>query len=320
MLRRVGVWAVLTSGLLLLSAGAGAQAIGVAPFERVAAEGQGVPDVASRLAERLGTLGVAKVVGPGDLGAPALAEPASHEVSEWAAQAGVGHVVVGRITRLGNTLSVDARLLDAATGNPVGARLIEEANGPDDLGRLIEALATQVVERSGGSPATPPVAAARPAGREPAAAGPKRRFTSDSPISIRSDELEALDRQGQKKFLFTGNVRAVQDDLVINSDRLEAFYPPGASQPERLVATGHVVLVQSGRTAHCEVATYYRADERLECTGNAELLQECDRVRGEKITFFLNTEVMKVTGAADVKLRPEGSDCATTTASTREEP
>jgi lipopolysaccharide export system protein LptA len=291
--------------------------IGVAPFERVAAEGHGVPDVAGRLAQRLGTKGVERVVGPEALGAPAQAEPAPQDVSAWAGRAGVGYVVVGRTTRLGNTLSVDARLLDARTGEALGTRFVEEANRPEDLGRAIEDLATQVLARAeegGARPApAPATASAPPAVGAPQPSAPKSsgRFSSSAPISIKADELEAFDSARQKKFVFTGHVRAVQEDLVVRSDRLEAFYPPGASQPDRLEATGRVVLEQEGRKARCEKAIYYRTDNRVDCTGNAELEQECDRVRGQKITFYLDKEVLKVTGAADVRMRPDEPGCQT---------
>ncbi len=292
------------------AAAAAAPSIGVAPFERVGARGQEVPDVASALADRLATRGVEKVVGPASLGAEALAEPAPQAVSGWAGSAGVTYVVVGRTTRLGNALSVDVQVLDGASGRPMGARIIEESSRVDDLGRTVDGLAGQVLERVGQGGA-PSVAAVGPAGAA-APAKPKRQgaFSKDSPISIKSDELEAVESGGQRKFVFTGRVRAIQQDLVVNSDRLEAFYPPGASQPERMVATGHVVLEQTGRTAHCQKAIYFREDQRIECTGNAQLDQACDRVRGEKITFFLGTEVLKVTGAADVKLRPDDPSCA----------
>jgi len=288
-------------------------ALGVAEFARVAPKGQGVPDVASRLAQRLSTKGIPKVVGPAELGAPAQAVPEADQVAEWGERAGVEAIVVGRTTRLGNTLSVDARILDAATGVEVGDPLVEEVNRPSDLGRAIEGLATQVVERIEADPMLPQVAARKPAGSpaaRAAAASPKKRF-ADSPISIKADELEAFDASGKKKFVFTGKVRAIQEDLLLRSDRLEAFYPPGGSQPERLVATGHVVLEQEGRTAYCEKAIFYRADDRMECMGNNALLeQKCDEVRGKKITFQMDTEVMHVEGAADVKLRPDNPNCA----------
>jgi lipopolysaccharide export system protein LptA len=305
---------LLGAGLVLGPAAWAETSIGVAPFERVAAEGHGVPDVAGRLAQRLGTRGVDKVVGPEELGAPALAEPPAHEVAGFAGKAGVARVVVGRTTRLGNALSVDARVLDARTGEPLGPRIVEEAARPEDLGRAVEALADAVLEQVGDPPVSPAVAAAPPSAAAPAPAKP--RGGPDGPISIKADALEVLDGP-QKTFHFNGNVRAVQDDLVLISDKLEAEYPRGGTQPERLVATGRVRIEQEGRTARCQRAVYYRAERRMVCTGDARVDQKCDRVSGREITFYLDRDVLKVDGAADVQLL-QGAACSAPTA--RSEP
>jgi lipopolysaccharide transport protein LptA len=293
--------------------------IGVAPFERVAAAGVAVPDIASSLAQRLSTKGVEHVVGPRGLRGAAAADPAAADVIAWAQQAEVDLVVVGRTTRLGESLSVDTRIRSAATGAALGAPMVVEASGPSDLGRAIEELATLVLEAShreeGGSTTrlaprgSPPGTDLAPGQKKDDGTGEEAPFDSDAPISIKSDVLEAFDRGGRKKFVFTGNVRAVQEDLHLKSDRLEAFYPEGKSQPERMEATGHVVITQTGKRALCEKATYFRAEQKLVCVGNAQLDEECDRVRGKEIVFHLDTEILEVNGAADVRIHPEGVEC-----------
>jgi lipopolysaccharide assembly outer membrane protein LptD (OstA) len=90
---------------------------------------------------------------------------------------------------------------------------------------------------------------------------------------------------------------------------MEAFYPKGQSQPERMVATGHVVIKQTGKRALCKKATYFRTEQKLVCVGNAQLDEECDRVRGKEIVFHLDTEILEVIGAADVRIHPEGVEC-----------
>ena len=323
--RLLGLALVMALGLT--TAAAAERTVGVAAFERVAARGQVVPDVSTRLAQRLGTRGLDKVAGPTELGAPASSKPEAADVSSWAKQAGVGAVVVGRTTRLGRSLSVDARVYDGA-GSMLGAPLVEEVTRVEDLPRAIEALADQVIERIGDGTqlaavapsarpaarsASPDVAAASPPSAAPA---PKKsgRYDDKSPISIKADNLESQSNGDRRKFLFTGNVRAVQDDLVVTSRRMEAFYPPGSSSPDRMVATGNVKLVQTDRVAYCRKAVFFRKDQRVVCTGDlAELEQDCDRVRGEKITFHLDTEVMHVSGAADVSLRPEDPSCSGST-------
>jgi lipopolysaccharide transport protein LptA len=295
--------------------------IGVAPFERVGAAGVRVPDIASSLAQRLSTMGIERVVGPEKLGGKAAADPPAEDIVARAKQAEVDLVVVGRTTRLGESLSVDTQLRSAATGAAVGTPVVVEASGPKDLGRAIDELATLVLEKSHGDLGASAVQVARRSpGGEPTpdlAAGQAedgdsdeaQPFDSDAPISIKSDVLEAFDRGGERQFVFTGNVRAIQDDLYLNSDRLEAFYPKGQSQPERMVATGHVVIKQTGKRALCKKATYYRTEQKLVCVGNAQLDEDCDRVRGKEIVFHLDTEILEVIGAADVRINPEGVEC-----------
>ncbi|MCP3983837.1 MAG: hypothetical protein GY723_05580 [bacterium] len=302
-------------GLAALVAPASAEvAIGVTAFERVAARGQVVPDVATRLAQRLGTRGVERVVGPSEMGVAPTSVASAQEAVGWAKEAAVAAIVVGKTTRLGRSLSVDARLYDAA-GNMLGGPLVEEVTRVEDLGRAIEALAEQVVERVGEGGAVAPQVASRPptaTATAPVASGASgERYSDKSPISIKADQLESLSEGDRRKFIFRGNVRAVQDDLTVLSNKMVAFYPPGSSSPDRMVATGRVQLEQTDRVAHCTKAIFYRADQRVECTGKlAELEQGCDRVRGEMITFHLDTEVMHVEGAADVQIRPDEPGCS----------
>jgi lipopolysaccharide export system protein LptA len=323
-------WLVPCLALALLASGVrgGAQEvsadglrIGVAPFERVAAAGSAVPDIANSLAQRLSTKGVGRVVGPQELGGSPAADPPAEDVVARAMQAEVDVVVVGRTTRLGDSLSVDTRLRSGINGAPLGAPVVVEASAPSDLGRAIDELAALVLEAAHRDPEVATIRlASRPLRGEPApnlaskkkedGSEEKEPFQSDAPISITSDLLEAFDKDGRKKFVFTGRVRAKQDDLHLTSDRMEAFYPKGQSQPERMVATGHVEITQTGKRACCEKATYFRTEEKLVCVGdNARLDEDCDLVYGKEIVFHLDTEVLEVNGAADVKIHPEGSEC-----------
>ena len=127
---------------------------------------------------------------------------------------------------------------------------------------------------------------------------------SDEPLSISSDELEAVQSQGARRLVFTENVVVTQADVRITTRRLEAFYPSGSSKPDRLVATGDVVMAQGEREAHCDEAIYARGDQRLVCRGNAELQDGPDRVAGEEIVFDLATEAVTVTGNAAVVFHP----------------
>ena len=129
--------------------------------------------------------------------------------------------------------------------------------------------------------------------------------SNDKPLAIRSDELEAVEESGTRNLLFQRNVHVEQGDLVVNSDRLEAHYPPGASQPDRMVATGHVRIKQKDRLLTCQNATYYQGEERLVCVGDADLVSGNDRVHGDQIEIFTSQNRMKVLGRAVVNVTPD---------------
>jgi lipopolysaccharide transport protein LptA len=128
---------------------------------------------------------------------------------------------------------------------------------------------------------------------------------SDAPISISADELEALSRKGQRQLEFRGHVQVTQAELSLRSDRLQAFYPPGGSQPERLVAEGSVQLVQGESRARCDHATYDVTREQLVCRGNAELQDGQNSLRGDSVEFDLAEERVVVKGNASVVIHPE---------------
>jgi lipopolysaccharide transport protein LptA len=276
-------------------------AIAVAHFERDAPPGAALPDIETLLADRLGTQGVQRIVGPGELAVEADAEPADETVQAWAKQADVAVVVVGRITRIGNQVSVDVKLRSGETGE-VASTYVAEVLRAERLEPAVDRLARQILDGAGdflqpGASDDPP---ASPAPPEPAGNSFGINFDSGRPISIRSDELEAIKTDGVRRLLFTNNVVVTQDDTTIRSDRLEAVYPAKTSQPDRLVASGRVRMTQGEREARCDEATYERDKELLICRGNAELREGEDCVVGEWIEFDTEAETVNVKGGARV--------------------
>lgn len=287
-------------------------ALGVAEFERVPPASPDVPDVGALLADRLATLGVERVVGPARLGASASAEPTDDEVRGVAARSKLGGVVVGRTTRTGTSLSIEARLRSGDNGTAIGTYL-GEVSRPEDLVSVVSRLADQIVEK--GVPALhpqPDVAAASPPGGKGGLAPGKALpidigggMKKDAPLDIRSDELEAFQNDTSKRFLFTGNVHVQQDVMALKADRLEAFYPPDGTEPDRLVATGRVIVTQRDQEARCDTATYLKVEQRIFCRGNAEMRQGEDRVRGREIEIRLDTDQLIVRGGAEVHIQPK---------------
>jgi lipopolysaccharide transport protein LptA len=280
-------------------------AIAVAAFEGAGSE---VPDVSSLLADRLATKGVGQVVGPQALGVEAKTQPSVDDVKAWASKAGVGAIVVGRTTRSGPELAIEAYLRSGQTGQVVGS-YTAKASQPGALPEAIDKLSDELIAGwRKAQPPSPPVAAngEKPAAaRDPGKGDVKSGFQSTAPISIKSAELEAIQKGKERFFLFTGHVFVQQDNVTLHSDRLEAYYPEGSSQPERLVATGHVLIEQEGKTAICDQATYLNTAQRIFCRGSAELRQGQDSARGKEIELQLDTERMFIRGDALVVLKPK---------------
>ena len=146
-------------------------------------------------------------------------------------------------------------------------------------------------------------------GPTPTAAPTRKKPKADAegrdPIEIQADTLDAQTVSGGRRLTFTGHVSAVQGDITLECDGLEAFYPSGASEPDQLVAKGNIRVTQRDRTAICAEAIFYREEEKLVCTGNpAELTEECSRAEAEKFTFYLESEKVEM-------LRPKvhGREC-----------
>jgi lipopolysaccharide export system protein LptA len=287
-------------------------AIGVAAFESSGPAGAPGPDVARLLADRIGTHGVHAVVGPGELGSAGSAEPTPAQIQSWAAAAAVSTIAVGRATWIGGRQSIDVRLRTGDSGGLLGT-YVAEASTPEELASGVDRLAGEIVAATtawleGGEvrAAAPPESRERREARDPKESPfGIGGFDSDQPLSIRADELEASQIGGARRLVFKKGVRVQQADLTLDAARLEAFYPEKASQPERLVATGGVKVVQGLREARCDQATYFRSEQRLHCEGNAELRDGEDRVAGSVIEFDLAAERVIVTGGATVFFHPE---------------
>jgi lipopolysaccharide transport protein LptA len=306
-----GLGTLCLAAWLGLAGAAHAEGVAVLPFE-VVPSGQAVPELGAHVAQRLATRGVGRVAGPSELGLAARFEPSTEEARAWARAASVDALVVGRTTRVGSGLSVDARVIDGATGKPVGALVIEEAVRPEDVGRTIDRLTGSLIDRLADRPG---VVSAGPVAEPAAESAPKERtgasFDRGKPLSIQSDQLESqIDAKGGRQIVFTGHVRAVQGDLSLVADRLDARSAAGTSEPDQLTARGHVTIKQGTRTARCAEAVFFRREERVVCTGQlAEIEQGCDRVRGPKIVFHLGSERLEVEGGADVQIRPDAPGC-----------
>lgn len=118
--------------------------------------------------------------------------------------------------------------------------------------------------------------------------------TSNSPIEIEADRLEVDDNKNVATF--TGNVKAVQGDFLMQSAELYAFYNedgeggPGNSDLTKLEAKGKVLLKNgTDSSATSQWAVFDVKTEVVTIGGDVVLSQGKNVLRGEEVVIDLKT-------------------------------
>jgi len=132
---------------------------------------------------------------------------------------------------------------------------------------------------------------------------------SDKPIQIEADRLEV--RDAEKLAIYSGHVRVLQGDALLEAPVLRVYYtkeakqdstggvtqgPIAGSQVSRLEA-GPGVTVRSGdQVATADQAVFEMATDLVTMTGNVLLTQGENVVRGERLVVNLTTKVGRMEG------------------------
>ena len=267
--------------------------------------------------------------------ARAAFEPVPGEVRQWAYNAAVDAVIVGRVhdAANGGGWRVEAALRSGHSGAEFARHLLDVELG-DSAEAALDRLAVVLLSDLGyrespeaeGQPwrdprsPEPPVLPGSTAGEgssEESGGGLGGALgigglREQEAIEINAEEAEIVDRGEARRLVFQRNVRVRQGDVSLNSDVVEAEYRKGESEPDRLIARGSVEVGQGQRRARCDEAVYQRNENRISCVGHAELVQGCDVVRGDAIEFDLSGERARVVGAASIVIRegePGGVVC-----------
>ncbi len=125
-------------------------------------------------------------------------------------------------------------------------------------------------------------------------------FTTSAPIRIEADRMETS--QEKSVVVFSGHVKAEQDDLVIKADAMTVRYSKTGSQQDRsieipaeglsqqidkITAKGNVEIVQGEWIATGGSMDYNSAEKIVILSGNARAWQDQNMVSGEKIILYL---------------------------------
>ena len=129
----------------------------------------------------------------------------------------------------------------------------------------------------------------------------QKSINASAPIRIEADRMESS--QGKNIIIFSGNVHANQDDLIINAETMTVRYTGNTIQPnsttdapdeglsrqiDTITAKGNVKIIQGDWTANGDYMDF-NADERIVIlSGNAKAWQDQNMVSGEKIILYLD--------------------------------
>lgn len=106
-------------------------------------------------------------------------------------------------------------------------------------------------------------------------------------LQIKSDDWEYDPQEG--KPTWSGNVRAILDDISIFCDHLEADSPP----VEKAIATGNVQILTQEITATGDKGIFYVDTQKAEIEGNARVVQGNNTITAHRIIAFVEEKIIE---------------------------
>lgn len=136
----------------------------------------------------------------------------------------------------------------------------------------------------------------------------------NKPVQIEAATLEV--REKEKKATFSGNVKVVQGDTMMQSRALVVFYeqdapggmkaaqpgPGGSQQISKLEATGGVKVTQKDQIATGDTAHFDMRANTVTLNGNVTVTQGKNIMKGDRLVVDMTTGVSRVEGKGPVRL------------------
>jgi lipopolysaccharide export system protein LptA len=147
------------------------------------------------------------------------------------------------------------------------------------------------------------------------AASSANNSLKDAPISVDADSLEIM--QNQNKAVFSGNVIATQQDMVLKSDKMIIYYQQqakGAEQEksplgalERIEVLGNVKMNTPTESASSERGLYDAMREKIFLYGNVVLRKDGNVLNGSALQYDMKTGSSIVNGGVDGSMGASGA-------------
>lgn len=109
---------------------------------------------------------------------------------------------------------------------------------------------------------------------------------SSLPVQVESDTLEVDQATGEA--VFSGNVKVVQGEMTISSERARVEYTPGGNEVNKVFFYGDVLFTSPTDAAEGEEAVYTLASGEVVITGNVLLTQGATTISGSRLVYNLD--------------------------------
>ena len=123
---------------------------------------------------------------------------------------------------------------------------------------------------------------------------------SDAPLDVSSDFFEAV--EGQNYITWTGNVHAVQGDVVLTTPRL-VLYQNEEGAVTSVVASEGVRYSTPTEKISGKKMVYVAKDDVITVTGNVVVIQGDQVMSGEKLVYNLTTGSLRFSGSGNRRVR-----------------
>ena len=139
------------------------------------------------------------------------------------------------------------------------------------------------------------------------------KLPQEKPIQITADQLISNNEERYAEFI--GNVKTVQADWVITSDKLRIYYEGDLLNPgeksnsteqslKKIVATGNVKIRSDQYSADAETAEYDTAAMTIILSGeDAKLFKGKNSITGSKIILYRKDGRVKVEGNKNKRIK-----------------
>jgi len=131
-------------------------------------------------------------------------------------------------------------------------------------------------------------------GQEPTAEATATPTPVKAPSKVVDISAENFNfNRAQKIITYSGNVKVVQQETTLFSDRLEAYLDDSGKQIAKTVASGNVRIASASGMATGEQGIFYNTEQKIELLGNAKVWQDNNTVTAHRIVAFLQEKVVE---------------------------